>query len=242
MTGLLYMRRHRVLLTALAALWAIPASVHAEAGEPAIEPIAHLAALARAAASRETGRPESQLEVASIDPRLRLPVCTDTPTGRIAPGTQATARVTIEVRCAAPAWRQFVAVRIHAEEPVVVAARPLGRLDVVQAEDVMLVPRDLGALPGGFFRQTADVVGRIAQRTIGAGEVLLPTTVRPPSLVRRGQTVTLLVRAGGLSVRSSGVALGDAGLAERVQVRNSSSAKQVEGIVRSADMVEVSLE
>ena len=125
---------------------------------------------------------------------------------------------------------------------MVVAARPLGRLEVVQPEDVMLVPRDLGALPAGFFRRPSDVVGRIAQRTIGAGEVLLPTTVRPPPLVRRGQTVTLLVHAGGLSVRSSGIALGDAGLAERVQVRNSSSAKQVEGFVRSADLVEVSLE
>jgi flagella basal body P-ring formation protein FlgA len=80
------------------------------------------------------------------------------------------------------------------------------------------------------------------RRTIGSGEVLLPTLVRPPPIVRRGQSVTVVARAGAMSVRTAGVVQADAGLAERVQVRNAATGRMVEGVVRSGDTVEVALE
>jgi len=201
-----------------------------------------IAAVARATAARESGRAPAELEVGVIDPRLRLRACDTEPAGRLTPGTRSSTQLTVEVRCPGPPWRQFVPVRVHAEEPVVIAAHPLGRLEVVTASDVALVSRDLASIPTGYFRSLDDVVGRIAQRTIGPGEVLSPTTVRPPPLVRRGQTVTLIARAGGLAVRSAGVVQGDGGLAERVRVRNAASGRTVEGFVRSSDTVEVLVE
>jgi flagella basal body P-ring formation protein FlgA len=218
----------------------LPGGVARADGE--VESPQRIAAAARAAAVRETGRAESEIEVAPIDPRLRLAPCSDAPTARIAPGTRMPARLTVEVRCAAPAWRQFVAVQVRAQVPVLVAARPLGRLEVVAAADVAVVERDLAGLQAGYFSAPAEVAGRVAQRTIGAGEVLLPSSVRAPPLVRRGQTVTLIAAARGLTVRSTGTALADAALAERVQVRNAATARQVEGVVRSRSTVEVPLE
>ena len=58
----------------------------------------------------------------------------------------------------------------------------------------------------------------------------------------RGQLVTVVARAGTMSVRTTGVAQSDGGLAERVQIRNVTSGRTVEGVVRSGDTVEVSLE
>ncbi len=229
------------LLPALAAVAALVACVSAAADEE-LEATTRVAAVARAAAARESGRPERELEVGNIDPRLRLPACATTPAGHLAPGTRSATQLTVEVRCTSPSWRQFVAVRVRAEEAVVIAARPLGRLEVVTADDVAVVSRELAGLPAGYFRRPEEVVGRIAQRTIGSGEVLLPTTVRPPPLVRRGQSVTVVARAGSMSVRTAGVVEVDAGLAERVRVRNSATGRTVEGIVRSADTVEVALE
>jgi flagellar basal body P-ring formation protein FlgA len=229
------------LLVALATVAMVAVSAAAFAGDEAEAPT-RLAAVARATAARESGRPESELEVGTIDPRLRLAACAAPPTGRLTPGTRSSTQLTVEIRCASPPWRQFVAVRIRAQEPVVIAARPLGRLQVVTAEDVTIVPRDLASVPAGYFRRAEDVVGRIAQRTIGPGEVLLPTAVRPPPLVHRGQSVTVIARAKSLSVRTAGVVQADAGLAERVHVRNTVTGRTVEGIVRSGDTVEVALE
>jgi flagella basal body P-ring formation protein FlgA len=228
-------------LLALIAAATLARTAPASAAE-GLEDAARIAAVARAAAARETGRPEPDLEVGAIDPRLRLPACTAPPAGRLTPGTRSSSQLTVEIRCASPPWRQYVAVRIRAQEMLVIAARPLGRLQVVTAEDVAVVPRELASVPAGYFRSPADVVGRIAQRTIGSGEVLLPTTVRPPPLVRRGQSVTVIARAGSMSVRTAGIVEADAGLAERVHVRNAATGRAVEGVVRSGDTVEVSLE
>jgi flagellar basal body P-ring formation protein FlgA len=207
-----------------------------------IESIARITEIARATAAASTGRPAAELEVAPIDVRLRLPECEATPAGHLAPGSRSPAQLTIEVRCRAPVWRQYVAVRVRAEEPVVIATRPLSRLQVVGADDVTVVPRDLASLPGGYYRRAEDVLGHIAQRNIGAGEILDPHSARAPPLVRRGQTVTLIVRSGGLSVHAAGVVLGDAGLDERVSVRNSATSRMLQGVVRSSETVEVLLE
>jgi flagella basal body P-ring formation protein FlgA len=237
-----FLRRSAWLALVAVVQLAVVAPSPAARADAALEPTARLAATARAAAARETGRPETELEVAAIDPRLRLPACATNPAGHPTPGSRATAQLTVEVRCTSPFWRQFIAVRIHAEVPVVIAARPLGRGAVLAADDVAVVDRDLAGLPAGYFRRAEDVVGNVAQRTVGAGEVLLPATARPPPLVRRGQTVTLVARAGTLLVRTAGVVEADAGRAERVRVRNTSTGREVEGIVRSGDTVEVALE
>ncbi len=232
-------RRLAMLVLAAVAAVAVPRGATAN---DALEDPARITDVARAAAARESGRPATELEVGVIDPRLRLPACAAPPSGHLTPGTRSSTQLTVEIRCTSPPWRQFVAVKIRAQEPVVIAARPLGRLQVVTAEDIAVVPRELASVPAGYFRRAEDVVGRIAQRTIGSGEVLLPTTVRPPPLVRRGQSVTVIAHAGSMSVRTAGFVQSDAGLAERVHVRNAATGRTVEGVVRSSDTVEVSLE
>jgi flagella basal body P-ring formation protein FlgA len=230
----------RTTALVLVALTLSVPGARARAAEP--EPLEQIARTARDAAASATGRPVAELEVAPIDPRLRRPACTAALAGRPIAGARAVAQLTIEVSCASPSWRQFVAVHVHADEPVAVAARPLSRLAVVTADDLLFVTRDVGSLPGGYFRHPEDVIGRIAQRTIGAGEVLAADVVRQPPLVHHGQAVTLVAQSGGLNVRAPGIAQADAGLAERVRVRNTVTSRMVEGVVRSAQTVEVLLE
>ena len=162
-------RPPRLLALLVVAAVAAMAACAVAAAEDALEDPVRIADVARATAARESGRPPAELEVGVIDPRLRLPACAGSPSGHLTPGTRSSAQLTVEVRCVNPPWRQFVAVRIRAQEPVVVAARPLGRLQVVSAEDVAVVPRELASVPAGYFRRPEDVVGRIAQRTIGSG-------------------------------------------------------------------------
>jgi flagellar basal body P-ring formation protein FlgA len=60
--------------------------------------------------------------------------------------------------------------------------------------------------------------------------------------VQRGQSVTLIADAGGMSVSMAGRALSDALINQRVKVQNLSSGKIVEGIARSEQTVEIILQ
>jgi flagellar basal body P-ring formation protein FlgA len=51
----------------------------------------------------------------------------------------------------------------------------------------------------------------------------------------------LLAHAGGFEVRMVGTALGDGHESDRIKVQNQSSQRVVEGIVRSANEVEIPL-
>lgn len=226
-------------LTSLAHAQAVAATTD----EPALQPHASLVEAARALAARHTGRTApADLDVRAPDERLRLPACGTPLAASVAPGTRSPAQLTVEVRCTAPAWRQYLSVRVRAAETVVVAARPIPRLATLQADDLQVVERELSTLGTGWFRTPEDAIGRIAQRPIGAGEVVAPTNARAPAIVKRGQEVTVIAGTGGFNVRTRGVALTDAGVAERIRVRNPASGRQVEGIVRSADLVEVAVQ
>jgi flagella basal body P-ring formation protein FlgA len=229
-----------VLLLASTSAHAQVAAVATAAGLTSPEAIV---AVARTTASAHTGRTDpADLDVRPPDPRLRLAACSAALRGSVAPGTRSATQLAIEVSCTRPAWRHYVQVRIVAEEPVVVAARPIPRGQPIAAEDLEVVPRALQGLAAGYFRSPDEVVGRVAQRAIGAGAVVAPGAARRPTLVRRGQQVTLLARAASVQVRVEAVALADGGLSERVRVRNAATGRQVEGVVRSADTVEVAIE
>jgi flagella basal body P-ring formation protein FlgA len=53
--------------------------------------------------------------------------------------------------------------------------------------------------------------------------------------------VTLVVDNGGMEIRMAGKALSDGALDQRIRVENVSSRRVVEGIVRSAEIVEIRL-
>lgn len=223
-------------LVSLAAAFVLPGVALA-----ADHPVAEIAAAAGSEALRLADPAARGLRVgeARVDPRLRLAHCTRPLSAKAAPGGRAGGRATIEVSCPSPAWRVFVPVTIEARVPVVVAARPLPLGVALAADDLVLAERDVHALPRGYYTRIEDAVGLEVGRAIGAGEALTPAVARAGTVVRRGQQVILLARTDGIAVRMKGEALSDGGVGHRVRVRNLSSARELEGIVRSAGVVEV---
>jgi flagella basal body P-ring formation protein FlgA len=223
------------LAAALAALAAFAAQA---AG---VEPIAGIAAAASQEALRVAQGSGVQVSEARVDPRLRVARCTAPLIAAAAPGSRAGGRLTVEVGCDAPRWRVYVPVSLTANMPIAVAARPLPARATLAPGDLRLAERDVHKLPGGYFARLEDAYGMELTRALGAGEPLEPRAARAGSLVRRGQEVTLLARGDGITVRMKGEALANGGRNQRIRVRNLSSGREVEGVVRSADLVEVAM-
>jgi flagella basal body P-ring formation protein FlgA len=86
------------------------------------------------------------------------------------------------------------------------------------------------------------VLGKKIRRAVNAGEPILPNLLLTPPVIRRGQTVTLKAGASRMSVSMAATALSDGGLGEVIDVTNDSSGRVVQGIVRSARVVEILLD
>lgn len=174
---------------------------------------------------------------ARLDPRVRVAPCTVPLQAQV---TTATAeQATVQVGCTQPAWQLYVPVRAQGSAQVLVLARPLAAGERVGAEDIRAEPRARASLGYGALTDQAMVVGRQTRRALPAGRVLTPGDVLTPPMIRRGDTVTLVVDRGPVQIRMPGTALSDGTEGARIGVRNSRSGHRVEGIVRDEGRVEI---
>jgi flagella basal body P-ring formation protein FlgA len=132
-----------------------------------------------------------------------------------------------------------VPAKIVGTTAVVLAAHALVIGTVLSAKDMTIEQRDLVGLPPGYLDDPGIAVGLTAARAIAGGAILTNQELLGVQAVQRGQSVTLIADAGGISVRMAGRALTDGLVNQRVKVENLSSGKIVEGIARSTQVVEI---
>jgi len=183
---------------------------------------------------------KQRLAVGPLQPHLQLPRCENTPRTSRAPGIQVPGRVLIELRCDGQTpWHFFVPARVIGTTPVAIAAHALVAGTVLTANDFTVEQRDLVGLPPGYLDDPSIAVGLTAARAVAGGSILTNQQLLGTQAVQRGQSVTLIADAGGISVRMAGRALSDGLINQRIKVENLSSGKVVEGIARSAQVVEI---
>lgn len=71
------------------------------------------------------------------------------------------------------------------------------------------------------------------------GSIIEARQFESQTLVHRGDLITLVAAVGNMEVRVRGEALANAGLGQRVKVKNTSSERVVEGIVDAAGVVRI---
>lgn len=163
---------------------------------------------------------------ATLDPALRLPICGS------ALSASLNGNRSVEVSCPlASGWRLFVPVRIRRSQAVLVLARGIAAGQPVTEDALLQETRDASRIVGATLDDPQLAIGKVARRTLVAGTVLLAGDLLSPRLVRRGDSVALVSRRGGVEVRMSGKALGNAGENEKVLVENLSSRRVVQGTV-----------
>jgi flagella basal body P-ring formation protein FlgA len=116
--------------------------------------------------------------------------------------------------------------RIEALAPVVVAARPIGRLKPITSDDLEMKKMDLAELPVGVMTEADDIIGKRARRNIDAGDILRPDLIEMPPLVRRGDLVVIVAESEGFKVTATGEAKSDGLRGEQVKVVNLDSNKR----------------
>ncbi len=123
---------------------------------------------------------------------------------------------------------------ISAEMPV--AARALERGTIIQIEDITW--QDVRIDTG--ISDATKIVGFELKRSRNAGESFRASDLSAPTMIRRGQSVTLLVSSGGLQLATSGKSLQDGAQGATVRVQNNNTRRIIEGLVLDSTTVQVS--
>ncbi len=182
----------------------------------------------------------AEIIVGRIDSRLRLPKCSKPIASFLPPGSSRAGNITVGIRCdGAKPWSIYVNAQVKLMRPVLVLGSPVDRGQLISESDLVLETRDVGRLSGGYISDPRDVVGLQARMPLRAGYVLSPRVLMKPKLIRRGQTVILLLQARGFEVRSEGRALQDGIAGEQISVENLVSNRIIQGVVAEPGLVRV---
>jgi len=195
-----------------------------------------------------------RVQVQPLDARVKVQPCAK-PLNLDLPFASAQ---TVRVRCADPVWQLFLQVQLAAPDPravaaaagtpapggelrrlVLVAAVPLPRGTMVQAQDLRVQQMSVPASGGAYLENPTDAVHAEVLRDLPAGTPLRRSDLRPSVLVKRGQLVQLSVGLSqGFVVSARVEALQDGRMGEHIKLKNPESGRLLSGVVRGPHMVE----
>jgi flagellar basal body P-ring formation protein FlgA len=238
-----FRRATSIRRVALSALALTPLLAAAQVFDP--QDTVQLEALARSEAALQFPQltDRQRFLVGPIEAHLQQEKCSRPIRPLVASPQHMKDRVVIELRCQDPKpWHIYVPVRIVGTSTVAVAAHAIVAGTVIKDTDIKTEQHDISELPLGFLDDPSIAIGLTASRPIAGGAYLTNQQLVAAKAVQRGQSVTLIADAGGMSVRMAGRAMSDGLMNQRVRVQNLSSGKIVEGIARSEQIVEIILQ
>lgn len=183
----------------------------------------------------------AEVEVGTLDPRLRLAPCQRVEP-YLPPQTRLWGRSRIGLRCTAGpvAWNVFLPVTVRVWGPGWVLRRPVAPGEALGPEHAEAAEVEWTAQRDTVLVRPEDWQGREAARGLAAGQVLRTGVVRAPQVFETGATVRLRVEGRGFVLTAVGEALGHGRLGEPVRVRLPSK-RVLTGTVIDAETVALPL-
>lgn len=181
-----------------------------------------------------------QVDVSQIDPNYNLSACQTALIPSMAQDPQGGMANAVKISCMDEhAWHLFVPISIHVMTKVLCASRVIAQGEPVGVDDVIFDMRDKTRLMDGYYTDMSEFDGMTAARTLAAGTTITKKNLRRIAIIKKNQTISLVLKRGGIEISMMGVAKTDGYLHETIKVLNPSSKKIVDAVVVASDRAEI---
>ena len=188
----------------------------------------------------QTPHERIDINVGSLDNRLRLGQCPNGVEFTTQDPTGLGGNISVKAQCNSHIkWTVHVPAQVMIHREIPVAAQDIVRGQSITANHLTSAVVNISSIRQGFAANVNAVIGKEAKRNIGKGEPFRTAQLDAPTTVRRGDIVVLESVAGPIKVSSSGVAMGDGRLGQKIRVKNDSSERIITGIVKGQGLVQI---
>ncbi len=218
----------------------VPSLLISVAAAP-LHPLADIAAIAedflQDTGARQFGDNLS-VEIQSPDPRLRLALCDTELTVFSTPGARAFGNTSVGVKCEGRvSWTLYLRARIRVWQEVLVSRGALSRGDTLTEQDVMVQKMDISQVGGRFLHSATQVVDMELRRSLAPGVIVTLNMLQAPRIVGRGDRVSLIAKAGNLTVQVAAKALSAGAVGDHISVENIATQRIVQGVIMASGVV-----
>lgn len=184
------------------------------------------------------------VQVNSLDTRLRLKLCEEELETFWSPGSRKLGRVTVQVVCSYPhPWRIHVQATVTLEGSVWILAKGVRRGEVLSRAHIKEEVVTVGGVNTSYRNVVDPVIGlepwlgfEFSQR-VKSGSVLAESMLVPAKVINKGEAVLITYETAGLQLQTKGVALSNGAKGSYVRVKNTSSGNTIDAVVIDRGLV-----
>lgn len=185
------------------------------------------------------GAKKFTVTVGNLDSRLQLRSCVKALTIQVNDPQFNGGNQTAQVRCESETpWSIYVPFNVALYFELPVASRNLARGEEITAADVQISLVDSRTLRQGQLDRIEDIVGKAVRRPLREGEVFRQAQLELPTLVRRGDIVSIVNQSGPIAVTSTGTALAAGRTGDRIRIKNNQSDRVINAKVTGVGQVQ----
>lgn len=179
-----------------------------------------------------------QVDVTGIDPRLRLHECAQPVVIENFTKGAIKRNVTVKVNCQDPKpWQLYVPVQVARQQKAVVVVHPVNAGQKIERTDIKEQFVDTQKVRRGYYASIDEVAGARVKRPLMAGQMISPSQL---CLVCSGESVAIIAKGQGFSLKTVGEALGDGIGGQIITVKNRRSGRTIRAKVIDVGQVQVS--
>ena len=183
---------------------------------------------------------EIKTKIGHLDSRLKLSPCENPLKSFSNNHNGFGSKISVGIKCeGVKPWSLYVPVKIQRLATVFVSAQPIAKGDQIVNTDIQQVSMDISKLRGSYAKSKAEIIGKIPKRSIPLGSVFNPRYLRLPIMIKKGDLVDIVAESQGLRIRMQGQAINDGAKGQRINVKNLSSNRTIQAIVKNSGLVKI---
>jgi flagella basal body P-ring formation protein FlgA len=129
--------------------------------------------------------------------------------------------------------------RLHSVVMAPVLVRAVSRGEPIGPADIAWMEIEADRLSANVILDPERLVGFVARRALSPNQPVAEADVEAPLAVRRGETVTMVLQTGAMTLTAQGQALQDGSVGDVIRVINTQSSRTIEATVEAPGVVRV---
>ncbi len=173
-----------------------------------------------------------EVSIGNLDSRLRLPHCSQALDFSAQDTANSGGNLSVQTQCrGTPRWSTHIPAQVRIYREIPVASRDLSRGQTLNTADISWETREISQYRQEYLTKSEDILQLEAKRNIGKGTLFFASALNAPKVIKRGDQVALSSNIAGINVTSSGTAMSDGRIGERIRIKNNQSARVISGTV-----------
>ncbi|HWV16021.1 MAG TPA: flagellar basal body P-ring formation chaperone FlgA [Cellvibrio sp.] len=180
-----------------------------------------------------------EVKVGGLDPRLHLEKCSQPVAFKLQDSSGNGGNSNVQTACQGRSrWNILIPVQAIVYRPVAIASRNLQRGELVGEADINISELDVSQYRQGYSKNAEQIIGKELKYPMNKGDAFRDSILDAPIAIKRGDEVSVEALAGSIRVITTGTAVSDGRVGQKIRVKNNNSAKILSATVIGAGKVQ----